>query len=144
MSGINLARVLVGGLLAGVVYNLSGFGAGHVVDLADSFARFGWEPSTGSTIQHVAVRFGFGLISVFTYAAIRPRFGPGLKTAIIAASIIWIAAAAPFIFVLTELFVFTGWQAVTLLAWTLVEACVATSVGGWLYQELETRGGEVG
>jgi hypothetical protein len=144
MGGINLARVLVGGLLAGVIYNLSGFGLHYVVDLADSFARFGWEPSTGSTIQHVAVRFGFGLISVFTYAAIRPRFGPGIKTAVIAASIIWIAAAAPFIFVLTELFVFSGWQAVTLLIWTLIEAWVATSVGAWLYQELESRMVETG
>ncbi|UCC73419.1 MAG: hypothetical protein JSV86_02315 [Gemmatimonadota bacterium] len=92
----------------------------------------------------MAVRFGFGLITVFTYAAIRPRFGPGLRTAIIAACIIWVAAAAPFIFVLTELFVFTGSQAVTLLVWTLVEACVATSVGGWLYQELESRGEAIG
>jgi hypothetical protein len=144
MGGINLARVLIGGLLAGVIYNVSGFGAGLVVDLADTFARFGWEPSAGSMVQNVAVRFGFGLISVFTYAAIRPRFGPGLKTAIVAACIIWIAAAAPFIFVLTELFVFSGSQAVTLLVWTLVEACVATGVGGWLYQELESRGAEVG
>ncbi|NIN71029.1 MAG: hypothetical protein GTO46_03645 [Gemmatimonadetes bacterium] len=144
MGGINLARVLVGGLLAGVIYNISGFGATHVVDLADSFARFGWEPSTGSTIQHVAVRFGFGLISVFTYAAIRPRFGPGIKTAVIAASIIWVAAAAPLIFVLTELFVFSGSQAVTLLVWTLVEAWLGTAVGAWLYQELESRGVETG
>ncbi|MGD2216199.1 MAG: hypothetical protein PVJ64_05560 [Gemmatimonadales bacterium] len=144
MGGINLARVLIGGLLAGVIYNISGFGAGQVVDLAHTFARFGWEPSTGSTIQHAAVRFGFGLISVFTYAAIRPRFGPGLKTAIIAACILWIAAAAPLVFVLTELFVFSGSQAVILLVWTLVEACVATSVGGWLYQELESRGAGVG
>jgi len=144
MGGINLARVLIGGLLAGLIYNISGLAAGQVVELAHTFARFGWEPSTGSMVQNVAVRFGFGLISVFTYAAIRPRFGPGIKTAIIAASILWIAAAAPFIFVLTELFVFSGPQAVTLLIWTLVEACVATSVGGWLYQELESRVTQVG
>lgn len=144
MGGINLARVLIGGLLAGVIYNISGFAAGQVVELAETFARFGWELSGGSMLQNVAVRFGFGLISVFLYAAIRPRFGPGPKTAIIAACIIWIAAAAPLIFVLTELFVFTGWQAVVLLVWTLVEACVGTSVGAWLYQELETRGAEAG
>ncbi len=144
MGGINLARVLIGGLLAGIIYNISGLGAGQVVGLADSFARFGWEQSTGATIQNVAVRFGFGLISVFVYAAIRPRFGPGLKTAIIAACILWIAAAAPLVFVLTELFVFGGSQAVTVLVWTLVEACVATGVGAWMYQELESRVAEVG
>lgn len=142
MGGINLARVLIGGLLAGLIYNVSGMIAGYVVDLAESFARFGFQPSTGALIQHLAARFAFGLVSVFTYAAIRPRFGPGLKTAMIAACILWVAAAVPLVLMMTELLIFDGAQALIMLVWTLVEACVATSVGGSLYQELDTRTAE--
>ncbi|MDQ6700121.1 MAG: hypothetical protein M3Z36_08035, partial [Acidobacteriota bacterium] len=33
----------------------------------------------------VVIGFGVGIAGVWLYAAIRPRFGPGLKTALIAA-----------------------------------------------------------
>lgn len=34
MGGINLTRILIGGLVAGVIYNLSGLALGQVVGLA--------------------------------------------------------------------------------------------------------------
>jgi len=76
-----------------------------------------------------------GLFAIWLYAAIRPRYGAGLKTAIVAGAAVWalgyvantIPAAAMHIFPRRLL-------ALGLVA-GLVEALVATVLGAWLYKE---------
>ncbi len=69
------------------------------------------------------------------YAAIRPRFGPGPKTAIIAALFAWFGVyvynniiGAAFGFVPTSMLPIA-------LVWGLVEYIVAALIGSWLYKE---------
>src|SRR4029434_4016947 len=50
----------------------------------------------GSIWTWVVVDFIYGLVLVFTYAAMRPRFGPGPKTAVIAGMSYWVAFTAVF------------------------------------------------
>src|SRR6185503_10727346 len=101
MSGINTTKVVAGGLLAGVVFNIIDFlinGFLMVKDFAANAARLGLDPASQSSpdviTTWVIVDFILGLAVVFIYAAIRPRFGPGVKTALIAAVLLWIGPTA--------------------------------------------------
>lgn len=144
MAQINTGRVVLGGLLAGVIINVSQTVA-NVWVFASQFeevtANLGVEPPGGSAIA-IYVVFGFilGIAAVWIYAAIRPRFGPGVQTALIAGGAMWLLARA---WPMTDFTVFLHlpvWLFVMGLIWTLVEALLATVAGAWLYQE----GGDAG
>src|SRR6266545_7690899 len=98
---INTKKVLVGGLAAGVVLNIIDWLI-HGVILADKMKaeadafKPGLSESmmAGSSIAvYVISDLVIGLMLVWTYAAIRPRFGPGPKTAFTAAFLFWILGA---------------------------------------------------
>ena len=91
MASINLGRVVAGGLVAGVVANAIDFVSNTYVLASDIAA---WAPTRNLdpaamnsgpvAATWIVVDFIFGLLLVFTYAAMRPRFGAGPKTAILA------------------------------------------------------------
>jgi cytochrome b subunit of formate dehydrogenase len=91
MASINLGRVVAGGLVAGVVANAIDFVTNTYV-LAADWAAFAptrnLDPAafnSGSVAAAwITIDFLFGLLLVWTYAAMRPRFGAGPKTAILA------------------------------------------------------------
>ncbi len=138
MGKINVARVILGGLLAGLVMNVSEYVLNTYVVADESAAlmeRFGLaQIGTNQIAVFVAMTFVLGIVMVFVYAGIRPRFGAGTKTAIIAGVTIWIVAmfgsvADVVLGILpVNLLVLTG-------IWALVEMAVAAIAGAWLYQE---------
>ena len=85
MSRINWGRVIVGGLAAGVVMNLGEWLLHEVIlreRMESAAAAMGLERPTGSDIGiFVAMTFALGILLVWLYAAIRPRYGPGPKAA---------------------------------------------------------------
>lgn len=94
---INTQKVLVGGFIAGVVLNAIDFLSNGVL-LADRMKAEAdaFKPGlsdmmmAGNAIAvYVVSDFLVGILLVFTYAAIRPRFGAGPRTAVIAALIFW-------------------------------------------------------
>jgi hypothetical protein len=96
MSGINLGRVISGGLLAGLVMNVVDAVTNGVILGArweQESKRLGIDMSAGAQSQSLVgwVTFDFlcGITLVWLYAAIRPRYGPGPKTALIAGLAIW-------------------------------------------------------
>jgi hypothetical protein len=76
-----------------------------------------------------------GVVAVWTYAAIRPRFGSGVKTAIYAGGLTWVTAYALATTTPVIMGVFSLQMACVLVAVGLVEIVVATIAGAWLYQE---------
>jgi hypothetical protein len=83
---------------------------------------------------YVAVDLVMGLIVVWTYAAIRPRFGPGPRTALLAGGLIW------FVVVLTyKLQTVMGmWEWGYFITGALIYLVIfltAAYVGGMLYGE---------
>ena len=48
--------------------------------------------TTSVMVSYVVMDLVLGILLVWTYAAIRPRFGPGLKTAVYAAVLFWLLA----------------------------------------------------
>jgi hypothetical protein len=137
---MNYGRVLLGGLLAGFVLNIGEFVLNGVVlarQMQDFFAKCGLTPPAGSAfVILIVITFVLGIVIVYIYAAIRPRFGAGPKTAIIAGLIAWfcvyvynnvVAAALGFIPMNILLIA---------LAWGFVEYLLAAIAGAWVYKEV--------
>jgi hypothetical protein len=97
---INTQKVVIGGLVAGVVMNVIDFastmfflGARMKVETNAFKPGLGDQMMQSSTmVSYIVMDFVLGIALVWTYAAIRPRFGPGLRTAIYVAVLFWILA----------------------------------------------------
>src|SRR5687768_3095800 len=92
---INTSKVVVGGLAAGVVANVLGYllfsmwlGPKFVAEFTAASPALGEKAATGSPVPQIVTSFVVGFLLVWLYAAMRPRFGPGPKTAIIAAIVV--------------------------------------------------------
>ena len=139
MGGINLGRVVLGGLLAGLLIDVSEYLLNEVVlgqQMEAAMQRLNLPPVRGSAIGvFVVLGFALGIASVWFYAAIRPRFGAGVRTALCAGSAVWFFA---YLYPSVGLWVLGFFPAGVLtfaVVWGLVELLVATTAGAWLYQE---------
>ena len=139
MGGINLGRVVLGGLLAGLVIDVSEYVLNEVVlgeQMDAAMQRLNLPPVGGGAIGvFVVLGFALGIAATGLYAAIRPRFGPGVRTALCAGSTVWFFAYLyPSIGMGVLGFFPTG--VITLaVIWGLVELLVAAVLGAWFYQE---------
>jgi hypothetical protein len=139
MGGINVGRWLAGGIAAGVVVWLfEGVASGlYMKDMQAELARhsLSMEISAELLAMGALMSLILGLTLVFFYAAARPRFGPGPKTAVIVGLALWVGG-----YLLSIL----GYQAIGLFPpsmlalWAgigLVEMLAAALVGGAIYRE---------
>lgn len=94
MGKINAGRVILGGIVAGIVIDVyEGVMRGVVLKerAAAAMAAFG-KPAPISVKQIVAFNLWglvIGLLTVWLYAAIRPRMGAGPKTAAYTGLFVW-------------------------------------------------------
>jgi hypothetical protein len=139
---VNTNKVLLGGIAAGVVLNAIDFVVNtYILGARMKAATDAFKPGlseqmmTGSAIaSYVIMDFALGVVLVWTYAAIRPRFGPGLRTATYAAVLFWILGAIFNIGYLHMGMMSTGlWLAFALIE--LVSFFFAAWVGAKLYTE---------
>jgi hypothetical protein len=138
MGSINLGRVLMGGLLTGLIINVGEFilnvpilGATYEAALADA----GLQTSPSEMVIWPLYAFAMGILAVWVYAAIRPRFGPGVRTAVYAGLVIWFAILGTFLAQGLTLPVVPSSILWISLVWGLVEIPVATVAGAWVYRE---------
>ncbi|HYX83302.1 MAG TPA: hypothetical protein VE714_12960 [Gemmatimonadales bacterium] len=93
MGKINLQKVLIGGLIAGVVLNVVDFVVFNMVlkdQMTAALTALGKAPPGGGQIvPFVVLDFAAGVFFVWLYAAIRPRFGAGPVTAAKAGVAAW-------------------------------------------------------
>jgi hypothetical protein len=138
-STMNGGRILLGGLVAGVLVLASGVALGHGVlgaDYVSAFAKHRAGPAgMGVILKNTAIRIGIGFIAVFVYASMRPRFGPGPRTALIAALTIWLVGYLPYLATLVDFGILSGWRTPVSLVWTLGEVSLGTLAGAALYRE---------
>ena len=139
MGRINLGRVLVGGFVAGVLINLGEIILNGVLlgeEMEAAMAALNRPPITPQDIVwFIIFGFGFGFILVWTYAAMRPRFGAGIGTAICAASLCWgLGYLYPnlFFYVMN---LFPRNMIILTTLWGLVEVVIAGIAGAWFYKE---------
>ena len=139
MSNINTGRVVLGGLLAGLVLSIGEFVLNEVVLASEMTAWLGAhkfkEPSGSFIAIAVGLTFVLGIVIVLTYALIRPRLGPGVKTAIIAGLISWFAVYVYTGIINGVLFGLTINMVGISIVWGLVEYALAAILGAWAYTE---------
>lgn len=140
MSGINIGRVVSGGLVAGLVMNIGEFILNEPLlgaDLAVALeARNLPDIGGGAIAVFVTMTFVFGFILVWLYAAVRPRLGPGPKTAIIIGVVIWFLAYFGPLVSMSVMGMLPGRLAVIGSVWGLVEVPLAALAGAWMYHEV--------
>jgi len=140
---INTQKVVVGGLGAGVVLAVLDFlvngllladqGAAAMAALNPDLAA-SLEGNNGLMVAFVAIDLLLGITIVWTYAAIRPRFGAGPRAALFAGLQVW-AISMLLYAAMTAMGMWTwGYFALGALAF-LVCALAAAYVGGMLYKE---------
>ena len=66
---------------------------------------------------------------------IRPRFGPGPKTAVIAAFVIWFCVYFYCGILNAALFGIPTYYTVLGMVWGIIEYALAAAAGAWLYRE---------
>ncbi len=139
MGRINTGRVILGGLVAGLVINIGETILNVPIIGAESDAALqalGLEPIGGGAIAvFVAMGFLLGLLTVWLYAAMRPRFGPGPKTAVIAGLVVWVLGVVLASIGYGMLGLFPVRLLVIVAVWDLFEMPIASVAGAWLYKE---------
>jgi hypothetical protein len=95
MGKINMTRVLLGGLVAGLIINVfesvfNLFVVGNQTAAAMRALGKSGEFSGGQIAVFIVMGFVIGILTVRLYAAIRPRHGAGPKTAIRAGLAMWV------------------------------------------------------
>ncbi|MGI8620029.1 MAG: hypothetical protein ACR2L6_13215, partial [Gemmatimonadaceae bacterium] len=85
----------------------------------------------------VVIDILLGILAVWLYAAIRPRFGPGWQTAAIAAAYMWFFFCLAY-FGFHMMGLFTQGEYMKMAGWGIIQVFVATFAGAWLYREGDT------
>ncbi len=123
---MNMTAIIKGGLVAGVLINVSEFVLNTMVVPVAAEAA-------GSMLFWVVYAFVLGLFVAYMYALVRPRWGAGPRTAICAGIMVWLlhtllptAGAANMGLVDLN---FLG------VVWTFVEMSAAGFLAGMLYTE---------
>jgi hypothetical protein len=139
MGKINFGRVLLGGLAAGLILNVGEYLLNDKVlatQMAEMFRRCGFpKPGANFIVIAVVITFVLGIVIVLGYAAIRPRFGPGPRTAIIAGLFAWFGVVVYNNVIVVGLGMEPTNVFGLVLVWELVEYLLAALVGAWLYKE---------
>lgn len=146
MGKINVGRVILGGLLAGLVLNIVDYVVYGVLmagDLEAAMRDLGREPVAAAQIMWFAIiDFLYGIFLVYLYAAIRPRFGAGPRTAVTAGLLVWVVAVLLHSLAEMQMGLFPARLYVIGAVVALVALPVATVVGAWVYKEgMETSPG---
>src|SRR5256884_6432276 len=141
MGKINWGRVVLGGLLAGLVLNIVDFltyGVWLKPDMAAAMTTLGKSPAAmDSAIPlWVALDFVSGIGLVWVYAAIRPRFGAGVKTAVIAGLPGWFFVGLLHAIGESPMGFMPQGPMMSGRCLALVSVPVATVVGAYVYKEM--------
>jgi hypothetical protein len=139
MNSINVGKVILGGLVAGVVLNIGEFLLNGVLlakDMEADLQRLNLTPP-GNTfiVRAVGTTFLLGIGLVYLYAAIRPRFGAGVKTAIYAGLIAWFFVYLYAGYIYTALGMVSTKLFLIGLVWGVIEYAAGAIAGAWVYKE---------
>ena len=139
MNHLNFGRVLLGGLVAGLILNAGEFLLNEVFfvkQLEETARRLNIaRPGTSFNIIASTLTLFLGIMIVWLYASIRAQFGPGPKTAIMAALAAWFCI---YLYAGILFAILTGVSPNLILiglVWGLVEYTIAGVAGAWFYKE---------
>jgi hypothetical protein len=139
---MNWSKVVLGGIAAGIVMEVIDFLSQKFWLHARSAAEMdAFKPGlsasmeqTSGLVAYLLLDLLFGIILVWLYAAIRPRFGPGPATAVKAAVAVWLVMGIAYYGYLQMGMFSSGlWWSFSIVG--LINLVVAALVGAKLYSE---------
>ena len=139
MATINLGRVFLGGIVAGAAINIGEF----ILNMSilgglweAAMKELGRQPMGNESIAYLVLMcFALGIVMVWTYAAIRPRFGPGPMTAVCAGLLVWALAVLYPSAGMVPMGLLPGRLLLYGTLWGMLEMPLAGLAGAWLYRE---------
>jgi hypothetical protein len=135
---INSGKVVLGGLVAGVVANVLDYVFQGIIlrpDFETMQQRLNLDPVAASNpVPWIVVDFVLGFLLIITYVGFRTRWGPGPKTAIYAGIVIYVAIAA-MMGALTTIGVFAMDTYMKSSALSLVTLMCSSLAGAYVYKE---------
>jgi hypothetical protein len=139
MARINLGKVMIGGVLAGAIIFISQ-GILNILILGDQYAAvmqlFGLpEPPSSVFAVYFLMALILGSLAVWVYAAIRPRFGAGPRTAMIAGIVAWSFYYGLGVMNQVTQGIWPLSGLVITAIWGLLEMILATTLGARFYSE---------
>jgi hypothetical protein len=139
MGGINTGRWLAGGVVAGIViWLLEGLASMLYMDeMQSALQSLGLSMEMTATVWAITVIMSLitGLVLMFLYAAARPRFGPGPKTAMIMACALWMGGILLSVIGYGMIGMYPTGMLVKWAIVGLVELNIAALIGAWIYRE---------
>jgi|SRR2546423_5588939 hypothetical protein len=94
---MNIKKVVGGGIVAGIILNVVDFISNYALGARMRAEAEAFKPGISdqmmagsAVISYVIMDLVLGIALVWTYAAVRPRFGPGPRTAIFTALLFWL------------------------------------------------------
>jgi hypothetical protein len=141
MGKINVSRWILGGVVAAVILFVIDFILNGMIlaqqwnDAMAALQKPAMTPTAGAIIMFAVLNLIVGLTAIWIYVGIRPRFGPGVTTAIYAGLATWLLAyAVPNVGLLVFDLLPAGlvWAAVIV---GVIQVPVATVAGAYLYKE---------
>jgi len=139
MGKIKNSRVLLGGLVAGLILVVGEYILNGIIlfsEITSQRGKFGLgDPTAGELSAGAIITVLYGVILIWIYVAIRPRFGPGPRTALIAAATFWAIAYVLFLASLWANSIVSMKFAVVSILWGMLEAPIAALIGASIYRE---------
>jgi len=139
LNKISLGRVLLGGSVAGLIICagesvLNGIILAPRIE-ADMKRMQLTLPGYGIAALAIVLTFIFGILAILIYAMMRARLGPGLKTALLTALILWFCVYAYSGTINMLLINVPPTLILMILGWGIVEYVLGIVIGAALYQE---------
>ena len=135
MFAINVRRIVSGGLLVGLILNISEMVL-HRSALHSSWeALLGITFGLGESLWMIAANFLLGITTVWLYVIMRDRFGPGPKTAMMSGFMIWVFVALIPGMAALGIGYLTWGIVITMLIWRLIELPIAIMAGAAPYKD---------
>lgn len=141
MGTINWTKVMIGGIVAGIIINVLEWVLHGLIlgpQWREAMQALGHPMhETGNRIAfYFVLGLAYGIMAVWLYASMRPRFGAGPKTALYASLAVWVLGYLLPNFSWLPRGLFPRHLLAIAVVVGAIEVLVATEAGAWLYQEL--------
>ncbi len=138
MLTVNRLGIIKGGLVAGIVLILMEavlmtFLRPTWLDLVRQMG--GQMPGAIASVGYAVILLVLGIVTIWLYAAIRARYGPGPRTAARAGLAVWIIGWGVGFGSAVTLGIFPAGFVAIVLGWGLLECLAAALAGGVVYTE---------